>query len=176
MVRRQNRKLGPVGSLILGAVLTAIGLFVALHFGKPVLDRAKASEAWPTVPGVVTHSEVASHTSDGKRMYRPDVRYDYEVDGRRYEGSTVWFGGDYSSSSSGGARKVVARYPPGREVAVSYDPEAPYESVLEPGAVFSSYAVLGIGALFAVIGVLVLLGGVLGVVRRLFMIGVALRR
>jgi len=175
MARRRNRKLGPVGSVVFGAVFTAIGLFVALYFGKPVLDKAKASEAWPSVPGVITHSDVASHTSDGKRMYRPDVRYDYQVEGQRYEGSTLWFGGDYSSSSSSRAGKVVSKYPVDREVTVHYDPEAPYESVLEPGAVLSSYAVFAIGGLFAVVGALLVLGGIFGLIRRLLMVGAALR-
>ncbi len=171
MRTRRTRRLGPIGSIFFGAVFLAIGLFVGFTFGKPVLDKAKASEQWPSVQGVVTHSEVTSHTSDGKRMYSADVLYSYEVGGKSYEGSTIRFGGNNSSSSSSDAHETVAKYPVQREVPVYYNATAAYECVLEPGAFLSSYMVFGIGMLFAVVGGLIGLGGIWGVLRRLLALG-----
>ncbi|MCA9270730.1 MAG: DUF3592 domain-containing protein, partial [Planctomycetales bacterium] len=152
MRRRQSG--GPLGGLILGALFAVIGYFVAFTFGKPILDNANASRDWPSAPGVITRSEVATARSNGKTMYSFDVVYRYSVDGREFTSSNVFFGGNGSSSHSTGAHKVAARYPRGGKVDVYYDPSEPANAVLEPGAHWQSYAVFGAGLIFLVVGAL----------------------
>ena len=53
-----NRKAGPVAAFIIGSVFLLIGGGVAFYLGKPILDKAKASESWPTVQGQVIKSEL----------------------------------------------------------------------------------------------------------------------
>jgi hypothetical protein len=155
MAFRRNRQSGTLGGLFLGSVLLVIGYFVAFVFGKPIVDKARASERWPTVEGRITTSEVQQHRGKkGKVTFSANVGYDYQVDGQKLLGDTVWFGGNFSSSSSGLARQTVDRYPVGKQVRVSYDPAHPEVSVLEPGAFWSSYLVYGIGLLFLGIGLL----------------------
>ena len=91
MMRRQQS--GPIGGLIFGLLFAVIGYFVAFTFGKPILDDAKASRDWPSVPGVITRSAVATKRSDGKTMYSFDVVYRYQVEGRELTCSNVFFGG-----------------------------------------------------------------------------------
>jgi len=170
MARRQA---GPIWLLILGTIFATVGYFVAFHFGKPIVNSARQSETWPTVPGVIERSEVATSRSKGKTMYDFDVSYAYTVDGKAYHGSTVWFGGDYRSSSPGVARETVGRYPVGRKVEVHYDPKHPDASVLEPGAFWSTYMVYGIGWIFLAVGGLMLLGSVVRIVA-LLVIGTVL--
>ncbi|MCL4678148.1 MAG: DUF3592 domain-containing protein [Alphaproteobacteria bacterium] len=156
MAFRRNRQAGTLGGLILGGVLLVIGYFVAFSFGKPIVDKAKASERWPTVEGRITTSEVQQDRGNkGKVMFSANVGYDYQVDGQKLLGDTVWFGGNFSSSSSGLARQTVDKYPVGKQVRVSYDPAQPEVSVLEPGAFWSSYLVYGIGLLLLGIGLLI---------------------
>jgi hypothetical protein len=167
-----GKTVGLLVALGLGVVFTIVGYFVAFHFGKPILDNAKASTQWPKVDGVIASSEVAkSKDSDGDTMYSAEVVYKYEVEGRKLESDNVFFGGDYSSSSRSDASGTVNRYPTGKEVEVYYDPDDPSKAVLEPGAKWMSYMVYGIGMVFFVVGLLVVIGPLCYLALAAFVIG-----
>jgi hypothetical protein len=144
-----------IGGLIIGPIFLVVGAVVAFYFGKPIVDNAKASLKWPTVEGRVTVSTVERKRSSDSTTYAANVGYDYEVDGEKRMGDTVWFGGNFSSSNSGLARETVDKYPAGSQVRVYYNPEDPDQSVLEPGAFWTTYMVYGIGLLLFGIGLLV---------------------
>ena len=148
---------GPVARFLAGLGLTALGFFLAFTLGKPLREQSLASVAWPTTEGRITRSELARTVSDGKAMYTADVGYTYDLDGRPLEGERVWFGDGYRSSNAAAFRRVVAEYPVGRQVRVHYDPLAPENSVLEPGATWSGSLLYfaGLGTL-ALGGILVL--------------------
>jgi hypothetical protein len=152
------KTVGPVGAIIIGIIMVIGGYLLAFHVGRPAMQKAEASEGWPTVTGVVTHSEVArDHDPDGT-MYSPDVEYEYTVDGEDYVGNTITVGAKVSTNVASGAQKKVNEYPEGREVEVHYDPDEPAESCLEPGVKASASIPFWAG-----IGILVL-GVVLAVV------------
>ena len=141
------------GSLIFGAIFMAIGYVVAVYFGKPILDNAKASAEWPRVRGEVVSSRVVqSRDTDKKTKFRADVVYEYAVEGTEFQSDTISFG--MESTSSKAAHSVRRRFPKGKDVMVSYDPESPETAVLEPGASWGSYGVLGVGLVFFVAGLL----------------------
>lgn len=145
----------PIGSLIFGLLFAVVGYFVAFHFGKPILDNAKASAQWPSVEGIIERSEVTTSRSSGKNkktMYTADIDYRYSVEDKEYRSSTIAFGGRVSSSSSSSAYAITKRYPVGQQVPVYYEPQKPENAVLEPGVTLMSYLVYGIGLLFLVIG------------------------
>ncbi len=144
-----------VGGLIVAAAFLGIGYLVAFVFGKPILDDAWASSEWPSVAGTIKESEVRQERHEGKLHHSAGIHYEYQIDGQTLGGDTVWFGGNFSSTDSGSARKTVNRYPVGEQVDVYYNPEDPTNSVLEPGAHLSSYAVFGIGLAFLFVGVVV---------------------
>ncbi len=150
----RKQQVGPIGGLIFGLVLAVIGYFVAFTFGKPILDNAKASQKWPTVPGEITRSAVSTKRSNGKTTYGFDVEYRYKVEGQELTCSNVFFGGNSSSSDSTAAYRVTRRYSKHTKVEVYYDPQQPANAVLEPGAHWQSYLLYGIGLAFLVVGVL----------------------
>ena len=152
----RRRQAGPIASLVLGVIFAGAGI-ATCYFSKPTLDDAKASADWPNVQGKVTRSKVIGRkNSKGKRNYSAAIDYQYEVDGKKYSGDTVWFGQSTSRRKTS-AQKLVAQFPSGQKVDVYYDPEVPGVSVLLPGAFLSSYLVFGVGVLFAVIGSLAVL-------------------
>ena len=67
--------------------LSALACGVILA-GRLSIRRTAESEAWPAVEGVVIESTVAAKR-EGRQLYRPVVRYRYEVGGERYEGSRI---------------------------------------------------------------------------------------
>lgn len=144
-----------LGVLGLVAVFLLVGGGLS-WWGWNILQDARASASWPTVDGRVTRSEVSKSTdADGADSYSPEVLYEYQVDDQSYENSTIKFG-ENSYSSRRRAEEIAATYPVGQRVTVSYDPIEPGQSVLEPGVTGGSYIVLGIGAVFVVVSLLIL--------------------
>lgn len=145
-------------------LLLGVGL---AWWGWTIVQDARASAAWPTVEGRVTRSEVdESSDADGGDSYSPEVTYTYQVDDQAYENSTIKFG-ENSYSSRRRAEAIVANYPVGERVTVSYDPNAPGRSVLEPGVTAGSFIVMGVGAVFVVVSVLiVIISAVVSLLRR----------
>lgn len=153
-------------TLVFGLIFLIAGYLVAFKFGAPILENAKASEQWPKASGRITASHVeTSRDSENKNMYSAQVTYEYEVEGTTYTDDTVWFGGDYSSSNRSDAQQTVSKYPAGQTVDVYYQPDDPANAVLEPGAKFTSYLVYGIGWMILLVGILILGGMLIGMVR-----------
>jgi len=138
---------------------------VMLGFGLRSLRAARASASWPVADGTVTSSEVersTSRSSSGKRSarttttYHAKVKYRYSVGGQSHEGDRVAFG-DYGSSKSSHAREIAARYPVGIKVDVFHAPDSPDQSVLEPGLKGPAFILPGMGTVFTIIGLAMLI-------------------
>ena len=131
-----------------------------LAFGFRSLQAARASSSWPTAEGTVTSSKVESSRSrSGSRnstTYHARVKYTYSVGGQSHKGDRVAFG-DYGSSISSHARGIVARYPVGIKVDVFHAPAAPGQSVLEPGVKGQAFILPGIGTIFTIVGLVMLI-------------------
>ncbi len=136
--------------LIVGFVLLLIGA-IFLIIGLVALKRARVSQSWPAIPGVVLSSTVVEHEStdsDGGSSvsYEPKVEYTYNVMGQTYTARRIAYGAnsfDYRK-----AAEIAARYPVGAQVNVHYNPDKVKDATLETSAAG--------GKLFPV------LGGILG--------------
>jgi hypothetical protein len=138
--------------VLFGGVFTVIGGGMLLW---GILDSIKAaeSESWPTVQGAIVTSQVASSTdSDGDTTYYADIVYSYRVSGTVYEGDRVVFG-EGSTSDYDAMQEVADRYPARRTVTVYYNPDDPADAVLEPGFNWWLMLPLGIGVIFALVGI-----------------------
>jgi hypothetical protein len=148
----RSRYLAFAIALVLGMAMTGWGAYKVW--------RAAASADWPEVTGSVTKSRVQeiirprySRWLLGRYKYSPQITYRYTVGGRGYVNSeySSW---DAGSSDAGEARGIVRRYPPGRQVAVHYDPDDPGMSVLHPGLELSIASTLGFGLVLLLAAVL----------------------
>jgi hypothetical protein len=123
-----------------------------LFFALREIDSAQKSVTWPTVTGTIRSSEtVWSHTSNGGDAASAEVIYVYAVRGRRHTSNKVLFG-DYGSSDSSRADRIVNEYSPGQAVTVYYNPLDPSLAVLQPGVTIGSWIFAGFGFLFLAIG------------------------
>ncbi len=162
-------------NLIFGIIFLGAGIGLS-YWGYGMLQEAKASENWPSVTGTILSSDVSSHRSTSgsgskkktSTVYEASISYKYEVDGKSYTSSRIT-AGDYSSSSSKRAYRMVNKYPKGSNATVYYNPDEPYISVLEPGTTFMSYLPFGMGLLFGFVGIMVFLGGIFRIVKKIFM-------
>jgi hypothetical protein len=105
------------------------GLILA---GRLSIRRAAKSEAWPAVQGVVIESTVAAKR-EGRQLYRPVVRYHYEVGRERYEGSRIQWAASAGYRKYTRARRILDRYRSRQTIKVHYDPKRPGVAVLKPG-------------------------------------------
>jgi len=113
---------------MLGTVFSFAGGVASFGFGKPLLDRAKASTEWSSTDGEVIESEVeTSGNNDGDTMYKAMVIYKSSLDGENLESDRIWYGGGYSANDWSAIQAVVRDYPAGKQVSVYYSPDNPNE-------------------------------------------------
>jgi hypothetical protein len=97
--------------------------------------RSLSSRRWPAARGEITAAKIEEKTEtdedgDTSTRYEARVRYEYAVNGQRYEGDRITFGYEAGGSRSD-HEKVLARYVPGQAVEVLYNPRKPQLAVLE---------------------------------------------
>lgn len=105
--------------------------------------QSRAAKGWQTTTGRVVRSglrETAvrvrssisiSHYRMAKR-YAPQIIYEYQVNGSRYQSERLHMGLSLITSEIREVEREVERYPIGREVTVYYNPFAPAEATLNP--------------------------------------------
>mgnify|MGYP000023547280 CR=1 FL=1 len=118
-------------------VLTVGGAYLYGRYDKHMTAVSRESLEWPSVAGLVTHSNLEVHRSNvgaqsNKLRHRVDVEYEYVVDGRRYENDVVRF--NQNNLSRKDKERLVSAHPVGRQVEVFYNPSDPAESVLVRGS------------------------------------------
>jgi hypothetical protein len=128
-----SKPLGSKGRFFFGRIFPLPFIIAGaciLFFGLRSIQRANNSSNWPSVSGLIVSSNLDSSRGDNGTTYSAEVLYDYKVDNTKYSSNRVGYG-DYRSSNPSGARKIVNKYPKGKEVSVFYMPNDPEESVLE---------------------------------------------
>lgn len=112
------------------------------------LYRADASENWPIVNGTIVSATVGGQEAERSDTeyftLRPNIYYEFEVDGIRYTSNRISFGlSAYGDEDR--AQRMVALYPPGKSVPIRYNPKNPAVAVLEPGGSRLLFGLLGAG-------------------------------
>jgi len=132
---------------IMGFVFVGVGIVMSV-VGITMLIYAWESVHWPTTKGTIVASKVVKNLdSDNGTTYRTEVLYRYSVEGKTYTGHRISFPGP-GFGASGYAQSIANRYPKAKEVSVHYKPDKPGKSILEPGADWTSYLLLGGGVVF----------------------------
>lgn len=125
----------------IAAYLFITGIFSAVvYFINEDANKERATLTWPSVMGVITHSKVASEysrDSDGRttKMYYPNIKYDYAVNGVDYKGDKYELKVTKSSPDTF-ARNIVNEFKLGKAVPVYYNPANPSIAILSPGVSF----------------------------------------
>ena len=148
-----------IGALVLGTVFFLVGSILAALAVNNYRD-GEATKSWTPTTARIISAEVQENidtvreSNGGRRTrytYTPIVRYEYDVEGRTYQGHRVK--ADNYSGSQTGAYNTVNRYPVGAEVTAYVDPANPSQAVLEQGADSTGvYLFGGIGSLFGLVG------------------------
>ena len=116
---------------VITLVFCVASAFVTVWIGGTITADLGTAD-WTPVEGVVTDSGVETSSSDeGGTTYCLWVEYDYIIENRTYDGSTLSYSkeGNCDSWSS----NADDEYPPGKNVTVYVNPDNHDESVLLPG-------------------------------------------
>ncbi len=133
---RKSSRFAVVTFLVLGLGLVLFYLYD--------LVSAYATLKWPTVIGQIVQSSIRV-VKDKGTAYCPDISWTYHVEGRIYSGSN-----DPFCESNAHAQAVVAKFPVGANVAISYSPQDASVSTIEPGMPKLPIMLLIIGVVFII--------------------------
>lgn len=119
-----------------GCALIAAGALGLIQWRIGRLKRAVAvARAWPTAPGRVVAGRIDARTIALPRggrgvSYGAMIEYEYEAAGRRHRSQRYSLSGPHYFSFERRARRLLARFPAGAAVSVSYDPADPENGVI----------------------------------------------
>ncbi|MEI2611155.1 MAG: DUF3592 domain-containing protein [Candidatus Promineifilaceae bacterium] len=144
-MRTRSNSMGCGGTIIFILVFGAVGL--GLFIGGALSFRAALStQSWPTTEGRITSAQIYEDSDEDGTSYGLNVSYNYTVNDQRYTGTRIELT-DYSSSRNY-AEGLAEKYPVEAVVTVHYDPADPTKSVLETGANWVQYLLMGMGCCF----------------------------
>lgn len=140
---------------LLAGLLFMAGGATFLYFQQIALDAIRVIQGWPQINGRVIDSRII-----GTRAIRPNIVYEYTVNGREYRDSssldTPPFGA--RATKYGEADTLVALYPIGKEITIHYNPEQPSQSRLRVSPPWNLFGKMGLGALLYALGLFAVLG------------------
>ena len=123
------------------AVLFVAGMTVLYAFFLEPFHNAIAAYGWTPTSCTIYYSKVEPVTDKEKKNdkggativgYRPEIKYDYRVNGRHHRSERIWFIRP-SPDTQADAKKVVDKYPQSSEQQCFVDPKDEDFAVLERG-------------------------------------------
>lgn len=111
-------------------------MFVILILALIEGGAANSAKKWPSAQGIIAEAIVISELQNdkdksGALLYKPFVSYVYQVAGKEYNGTRLYFGSVVKAKTREQSEKKLSAYPPGAPVTVFYNPKAPDDAVLE---------------------------------------------
>jgi hypothetical protein len=144
--------------IVLSGLIALCGVGAVLY-GLRQRQRQQASASWPSVQGRVLSAEIKRQvTTSGNKArtreisYRPIVRYEYEVNGVRYESSRVAFG-DVRGRTEEDVRQLLNQSMRAGSLRVFYNPQKPADAVLLNTEKSGIVAYMLVGAAMVIAGI-----------------------
>lgn len=110
-----------------GLFIVVIGIIAEAMLSITGTPQEQAA-TWPTVAGEVTQAEIRAADATGATLAAPFVMVDY-----RYSVGGVTYLGSQSIHRFTSIQEAQVAFTSGQQVLVYYNPNAPLQSLLEPG-------------------------------------------
>jgi hypothetical protein len=118
----------PILSLFCGLLLLIVGLFL---LGVP---QSVASNDWFATEGVVISSKLQEECCNSyTEGWYPRVIYRYSVNRHEYTSDKIHFVDLGSLNTDYYSRETIRKYPVGKKVMVYFNPDNPFQAILELG-------------------------------------------
>lgn len=135
-------------AIILGLFIVA-GLMATL-WGMSIIARARKTQRWPMVEGMIETSSPSSEDND----LLPHILFSYAVDTHTYQHALKFPGGTQPSPEL--TASYTRKYSVGAKVSVYYNPQQPDQATLEPGLARGDWMILAIGITAMAFGIFAL--------------------
>jgi len=128
-----SKTVGSLGEALFFGALLALGCGgLVLILVMLVIPEWRANHAFLEAPCVVLDKRVGRHEGGDGVRYRPEIRIQYEVAGKRYVIWTYDLRAAYSPGEEA-AQEVLGRFAPNERHSCWYDPSDPSVAVLKRG-------------------------------------------
>ncbi len=142
----------------IGTVLLGLYFFMSALLGR---RRREAAGSWPTVPGEVIAAVVQRFQprrgQKAEVRHTPLVTYTYTVGEQLFTGQKLDFKPPRSYATVAEAEAIVAAYPAGSRVKVTYNPLGPQQAALDRGKPIGYHTELLSGLFLILSGVVMIL-------------------
>lgn len=138
---------------LLGALFVLGGIHL-LHLARKEKLLVKAAKKWPQVMCEITESKVVE-TYDEKSMYHAELEYKYKIGIKEYYNYEVSIGGIKQTSNQKYIQDICDKYPTHSMHHLSYNPDDPEESYLDPVGGLRWLNIFG-GIVFFIAGLIIL--------------------
>lgn len=138
-----------------GPRLFMLAGIIFIVIGSNNIYRAYKTSSWPSVQGRIISSGIKSHSSTytdtttnsvrDETIYDAQINYNYVINGITYSNDDVKVGGTIGTNTKIWARELLNKYSQEKIVDIYYNPEDPFQSVLEKGLQLSTWFSLGLG-------------------------------
>lgn len=125
---------------------TAIAVVFAGLGGFLWTEQNEEMERYEATQATVVSSEV-DRAVDVNEADRPDITYEYTVEGTSYRSSRITPGPGMPTRDAFEAEEIVEDHPPGKEVTAYYDPANPSEAFLLRDESMVPVLLMGVGGL-----------------------------
>lgn len=132
-----------------------LGLFVFIT-GCVTLNDAKQSHQWPMAQGKWLSGSLSQHSSNGSIKYAPNIRIQFKVAEKVYDGTQYDFSASYGRKEL--AQKKLEEVKNMHPLWVRYKPNDPTINVIHPGVHFVHSIRLIFGVIAMIIPILALIG------------------
>jgi len=135
--------------IIILSLFVIAGLF-ATFWGWKIISDGKKTLSWPTTLGSIAKVEATSKSDD----LLPLIEFSYCVNDKAYQCALDF--PDSVTPSQELTNQYLKKYPAGTNVQVSYNPDNPEISTIEPGIANGDWFVFVLGVLTVVFGLIFL--------------------
>lgn len=142
-------------SKFFGILLVICGAWFLLH-ARSSNAKSKAAMNWPKAKAKILSSRVVKAPGAKPTVYRAQVTYQYNVNGKTYSNNKLTLGGEVNSGRPKAQRRCD-QYPTHSEQDVFFNPSNPQESFLITKTEALVFEVVG-GLFGLIIGLLLLAG------------------
>jgi hypothetical protein len=142
------------------ALITFVVGFVILAMSTIAILKSISSKEWLPTGGKIIHSTIYNYsaTNEANVTYRPDIAFEYRVDGEKFISDRLYYGVKIMSSGNWiNSRKITKKYPVDKEITVFYNPNKPKDAVIEPGIHFDLGAIFISSICFIALGLIIFL-------------------
>jgi hypothetical protein len=122
--------------------------------GVHTISCAAASRKWPTTTGRLLSKDI-NWTGPEINVLHPEIRYEFFVNGKRYESGRVSFK-QVGTSNPQDATAVLDSYKYETSIVVYYDPKNPKNAVLVPGIGLVCFLPVAFGVPIFIAGLLMI--------------------